>query len=207
MIQSALGRKSSAGYFFTSRPKDIIASHHSGNIGTYLGRFKSIKRQGRDYYGTIALKQDCEIGDRFRLHFDASGERISFTAKEISRVNQQKSILLLPSNLKPGQLKGKVELYRVDVRKEKRVIATDAGKTPKINKFSATEKKQIKARARRISNLFSVDPILLLNRRNPQALVADRKSHRLNCGSDLIQSSPYFTSFLFSVDRFVFTID
>ena len=47
LVKSALGRKSSTGFFLDQKPRDVIASHHSGNIGTYLGRFRKINKEGR----------------------------------------------------------------------------------------------------------------------------------------------------------------
>lgn len=125
LIEQALGRKSSSGYFGGARPKNIIAAHHSGNIGTYLGRFRQIFRQGTDLYGTIALKQPVAGGERLRLHFDKSGERLSFTVKNIQEAegvddgaNDGEYTILLPHQMSRKQAVGRIELYRVDVSSE-----------------------------------------------------------------------------------------
>ncbi len=209
LVEKALGRKSSSGYFGGARPKNIIASHHSGNIGTYLGRFRQISRRGSALYGTIAARQRCRVGERFRLHFDRSGERVSFSAKEIQQVGEDKSrneyTFLLPRELKPKDCAGRVELYRVDLKHD--LAAGDAPLHQMITASppGAGETNKIGARTRKISRALSLD----LQR--PDATTAVRKGRgpkrtaEIWLRLDSVKSA--FGKLPFAVDRFVFDVD
>ncbi len=123
LVQRAMGRTVASGYFFTPRPKDGISPYYSGNTGLHLGRMKSIGRQSETLSGVIRLKEPIAVGDRLRLHFEASGERLAFRLKGIQvegrRVEHacagSSAAILLPDNA--NTLKGgKVELYKIDVQ-------------------------------------------------------------------------------------------
>ncbi len=79
ILSEAMGRKSSPGYFLASSNPDLIAHQHSGNMGQFVGRID----RGGPQKGTLRLQYDIQIGDRFRLHSEKSGERVSFTLKNM----------------------------------------------------------------------------------------------------------------------------
>ena len=121
LAKEAMGRRTSSGYFFSPQPKDAIVPHHSGNLGIYLGFFSSIKQYGDKLIGKIKLRSSLDLGDRLRAHIETSGERKSFTLKEMQKGGEaatsggtnQVVTLLLP--LKKEQLQeSKVELYKTD---------------------------------------------------------------------------------------------
>lgn len=123
LADKAMSRKVSPGYFLTPQPLEAITPYHSGNIGQHLGRLGDIRQRKGGLYGSLILKESLELGDRLRLHFEASGERHSFTLQGIVRAGTvveqaetgEQVQVLLPteaSNIKAGA----VELYKVDVR-------------------------------------------------------------------------------------------
>ena len=123
LLKGAMGRKSTTGYFLSSQPVDGISPQHSGNIGLFLG--KILHTRGR--WATIKVKEKIQVKDRLRLHSEKSGERDSFTLKNmrlgkksLNRVETGSEISLeLPfSHMRPGD-----SLYKVDVRERGRFAA------------------------------------------------------------------------------------
>jgi putative protease len=149
-LREAMGRRTTTGYFSNSRPQGIISPYHSGNIGIFLGRVE--KKSGKDMAG-IRLKKKISVGDRLRLHREKSGERVSFTLKQIQMkgefVRQAEGSSLVglgvPKPFYPGD-----SLYKVD---------TKAGRSMERNRRiidPARFTKQIAALQKKIS----VDKIL-----------------------------------------------
>ncbi len=160
LVQSALGRKSSTGFFLSDRPQNLIASHHSGNIGTYLGRFSRITKEGGNYWGLIIPKHHFQTGERFRLHAEASGERVAFTARKIEKTDHNEYRLILPSSLRPEMVRGAVSLYRVDVKNQ---AQPEPGGVPvKLPVFGpdAAEVASIRKKSKKISDLLGYNEIL-----------------------------------------------
>jgi putative protease len=209
LVEKALGRKSSSGYFDGARPKNIIASHHSGNIGTYLGRFRKIIRKGPAFYGTIVARQRCSVGERFRLHFDRSGERISFTAKEIQQeggdLSTNEYTFLLPRELKPKDCGGRVELYRVDLKTGPTGEAAANNPVLTASPPGADETKKISARARNISRLLSLAPQRPVAAPSGRKGRGPKKTAELWLRLDSVKTA--FEKLPFAVDRFVLDID
>ncbi len=125
LTSRAMGRKTSSGYFFSPQPVDAITPYQSGNMGDHLGRLGSVKFfEGRGY-GKISLKEPLEKGDRIRLHAEPSGERLSFSLKELRVGNDSvnkakrgsKAQLQLPE-WEFFERSSRIEVYRVDVRKD-----------------------------------------------------------------------------------------
>ena len=124
LIDRAMGRNVSSGFFLSPRPREAITPHHSGSTGLHLGRLKTLAEHGDGVYGVISLKEPVEIGDRLRLHFEASGERQAYTLKKLRRRNLEvqdseagsTAWILLPEG--SGQAQGRVEVYKIDVRTE-----------------------------------------------------------------------------------------
>jgi putative protease len=79
LLDEAMGRKATRGYFPGSRPSDVLAPQHSGNIGIFLGKVKA----GRGGRATIKVNAPIGVGDRLRLHQEKSGERQAFSLKKI----------------------------------------------------------------------------------------------------------------------------
>ena len=123
LLKEAMGRKGTTGYFLSPRPADAISPHHSGNIGLFLG--KILHTRGR--WATIRLREKIQVKDRIRLHSEKSGERDSFTLKNMRSGKKMLNLveagrevrLELPfSHMLPGD-----SLYKVDVRERGRSLA------------------------------------------------------------------------------------
>jgi U32 family peptidase len=122
LVGRALGRKVSPGFFLSPQPKEIISPQHSGNTGLHLGSLRSLAEHDDGLYGVLDLKDTVGLGDRLRLHFESSGERLAFTLKglrnrkgAIDRVEKAGSAwVLLPDGVQP-ETRGRIELYKVDV--------------------------------------------------------------------------------------------
>jgi len=135
LLELAMGRKESTGYFLKAQPDDIIVPQHSGNIGLFLGKVDKLAG-GRSYLG---LKETIRVGDRLRLHQEASGERQAFTLKTIWQGKQQVEKAVAGSHvqleLPPGTEKGD-SLFKVDVG-ERRQQAAKAIQPAKFAKMAA----------------------------------------------------------------------
>ena len=130
LLHDAMGRRPTAGYFLTPRPADAVTPFQTGNIGHYLGRVTTA-RGGRL---SLVLQDAVEAGDRVRLHEEKSGERSSFTVKEIRRdgeplargeKGEAVSLLLTGAQAEAGDA-----LYKVDVRSRRQMEARGGRLTP-----------------------------------------------------------------------------
>lgn len=118
LLAAAMGRKSTTGYFLNSRPQNIISPHHSGNIGVFLGKIVKRTKDG----GQIILKKSLQVGDRLRLHLEKTGERHSFTLKNLlvrGKIHRQgdkreRVMLSLPAVVEAGD-----SVYKVDISAKK----------------------------------------------------------------------------------------
>ncbi len=121
LIDQAMSRKTSSGYFFSPQPAEAITAHHSGNMGSHLGRFSTLKPVGGESTCRFVVKGPLAVGDRLRLHREPSGERVAFRlqtlfvggeAQERAPAGSRVSISLPAGfTLLPGE---SVEVYRVD---------------------------------------------------------------------------------------------
>ncbi|MDX9897181.1 MAG: peptidase U32 family protein, partial [Desulfofustis sp.] len=158
LIPEALGRKTSSGFLRSQQPKGAITPHHSGNMGSYLGRIQSLQDRPDGCYGRVAVKQPCRVGDRIRIHDERSGERVAFTLQAItagpSRVAAaqpgQRVALLLPATLGPARGPTHFDVYRVDSGESAAdLLPPDARELPRWE--PATERqKQVKAKSQRL---------------------------------------------------------
>ncbi|MEN8257097.1 MAG: peptidase U32 family protein [Thermodesulfobacteriota bacterium] len=119
ILDQAMGRKSTGGYFDSPQPADALSPQHSGNIGLFMGR---IGNHGEGW-GTVKLQHSLQVGDRLRLHQEKSGERHSLTLKKMqSRGEQHKDA---PQGWKMELFFGDIKLqsgdslYKVDVKDKK----------------------------------------------------------------------------------------
>ncbi len=88
LLDEAMGRKRSSGFFLNSRPQQAITPHLSGNIGTMVGKVHSLDtvslKGGKQFSViTVSLRHPVSVGDRLRLHNEKSGERTNFTLKSL----------------------------------------------------------------------------------------------------------------------------
>lgn len=122
LLEQAMGRKASPGYFLGAQAAELIVPQHSGNIGLFLGKIDRVV-SGRAYLG---LKETIRVGDRLRLHQEASGERQAFTLKTIwqGKLQVEKAVagshvqLELPAGTEKGD-----SLFKVDVGERRQQVA------------------------------------------------------------------------------------
>jgi len=150
LLDQAMGRKTSQGYFSTVDAKELISPYHSGNIGMYLGQAGKGTGKGK---AVLALKQAVQVGDRLRLHQEETGERVAFTLRnvtkngqKVSRANAGDRIMLeVPAVVKTGD-----SLFKVDTRaareseKEKPTLAPDQFKQT-VKKLQGQTKQKVSA--------------------------------------------------------------
>lgn len=169
LVNEAMGRRISSGYFHAPRPRDAIVRHQSGNIGSYLGRIESIKPISDRLYGSITLKNPCQIGERIRVHIERTGERLAFTLAEIKDENtivknapaNKKVLVLLPKTFKQLENnKSTIELYRVDTVTPKKNKKTGSLLVLKPTQLSKHQSASVNAKIARINKkIFSVPTV------------------------------------------------
>ncbi len=150
LLDQAMGRQPSRGYFPGPRPQDALNPRYSGNVGKFLGKIRSVR--GKE--ATLVLQVEVSQGDRLRLHQEESGDRQAFSLKEfrvgkhqVTKARAGDTVhLTLPDTARVGDT-----LFQVDLagRRGSRV-------TIKPEKFAARvggEKVVVRAR-RLLTNLF-----------------------------------------------------
>ena len=114
LLEQAMGRKPSLGYFKKAQPTDIIAPQHSGNVGLFLGKIEKVTANRAQ----MTLKEPLRLGDRLRIHQEGSGERQGFTLKGLwqGKVALDKAAAgsKVQLDLPPGAKWGD-SLYKVDL--------------------------------------------------------------------------------------------
>ena len=114
LLDQAMGRKSSLGYFKKAQPADIIAPQHSGNVGLFLGKIEKVTANRAQ----ITLKESLNLGDRLRIHQEGSGDRQGFTLKGFWQgkvaLEKAKAGSRVQLDLPPGAKWGD-SLYKVDL--------------------------------------------------------------------------------------------
>lgn len=121
LAEQAMSRNTSSGYFFSPQPAETISPHHSGNMGTHLGRFSTTRVVGEELTCRFTTKAALSLGDRLRLHFEPSGERQSFRVRSLFVLGEQKKdavkgdkvSITLPAAVQQ-EIVGAVEVYKVD---------------------------------------------------------------------------------------------
>jgi putative protease len=134
LLDEAMGRRRSPGFFLDQKPSEAVSPHLSGNIGMMAGRVQRLEEgpfkgpRGSSLL-TVDLRSDLGVGDRLRLHNERSGERTSFTLKSMklgNRVIQQarsgQKVTIIVEQLFPGGGKGAFHgsLFKVDVSSRRR---------------------------------------------------------------------------------------
>ncbi len=117
----AMSRKTTSGYFASPQPADAVSASQSGNMGIHLGRFSAVKKGGNKNICRLQLQGELQRGDRLRLHFEPSGERVAFRLKRLFVAGNpcetahkgERATLELPDNF-AAPLKGHIEVFKVD---------------------------------------------------------------------------------------------
>ncbi len=171
LVEKAMSRKLSSGYFESSHPDDAITPYHSGNIGYHLGQIEKINERDGNFFGQIKIKEDIGKGDRLRLHFESTGNRTAFTLKEIllggkSVGDAQKGDLVLLALPKEVglQRQGVTELYIVDKRNTKGLSHRGNLKTGNIQKQLTETKKRIARKLQFIRSNIGCDGLDIPNK-------------------------------------------
>lgn len=127
LLGQAMGRRTSTGYFVQPKTEDIIVSHHSGNIGHFLGRVERLSREGQ---AELVVKSEVRVGDRLRCHQEKTGERFSVTLKnmyiagrEVCEAERGTTVSFsIDGNVRRGD-----SLYRVDTAERRSVEGRGSG--------------------------------------------------------------------------------
>ncbi len=129
LLDEAMGRRRSPAFFPGPKPREAVTPNLSGNIGTMVGRVINLTVQRHSpgrvrTFLTVQLRQDVAVGERLRLHDEASGERVAFSLQDLkqggkkvgkARSGRTATVVLeqpLPVKGKPKGFKG--SLFRVD---------------------------------------------------------------------------------------------
>ncbi len=151
LLDKAMGRKTSQGYFSSEQSKELISPYHSGNIGMYLGQAGKGTGKGKV---SLVLKQSIQAGDRLRLHQEDTGERVAFTLRNITRngrkifqANPGDSIILeVPAVVKKGD-----SLFKVDSRMAREAERKKSGLDAR--QYNPTVKKLLQKTKRKVSTI------------------------------------------------------
>ena len=142
LLDRAMGRNTTTGYFLSAQPGEIISPQYSGNIGLFVGKVERVKGNSI----SLSLKQSLVKGDRLRLQVEATGERHSFTVAEFThkggKISEAKAgetvELAVPVPARQGDA-----LFKVDVaeRRGQAVSAINpASFAGRIRKISADKR-------------------------------------------------------------------
>ena len=160
LVDQAMSRKTTSGYFFSPQPAEATSPRHSGNMGIHLGRFTVTRMVGDQLTCRFVTKGNLAVGDRLRLHVEPSGERTAFRLKSLfvlgdqreSTVAGSKVSIELPAGFAAG-LSGHVEVYKVDGGSPVGFIHDGALKTAQVGRELAVKKKKLGATVQRIVGL------------------------------------------------------
>ncbi len=130
LLSASLGRKPSSGFFLSASGRGVITPGVSGNTGQVLGPVRRvIRKTGRGRQKVIlemVLRAGLQKGDRLRLHFEESGDRLSFTLQGLIRSGREVSRARAGERVQcvaPGSLaipeRGRIQVYKVDVRQRR----------------------------------------------------------------------------------------
>lgn len=164
LLYDAMGRRPTSGYFSSPQPADAITPFQTGNIGHYLGRVTAAKGG----WVSLVLQETVEPGDRVRLHQEKSGERSSFTVKEIrqdGRLRARGEKGEAASLFMPGvQAEAGDALYKVDVRSRRQMEARKSRLTHPAQFTKIIEKAGKQGRAQTVLKALALGPAVLPHR-------------------------------------------
>ena len=216
LVRSAMGRKTSTGYFSSPQPVDAITSYHSGNIGTHLGRVENLTFIDGDIRLTLKPKRPFNIGDRVRLHFEKSGKREGFTVTRlfnhrgmVEQATKKTPISIgLPNKIDSSLLKGPIEVYLVDTKAdtETSIQVNHDHISPLL--LEKAQRKVIRSRVQQLSRgLFSNPKAKLVSGR---PVTTKRRRERRSGGEIWLRvetSKQILGKQLFIPDRYIINFD
>ncbi len=179
LAEKAMSRKVGPGYFLSPQPAEAITPYHSGNTGLHLGRLDVVNQKKNGCYGTLILKDELETGDRLRLHLDLTGERHSFTLREMFKGKElveqalagEKVQIALPADLVPAGAR-MIDLYKVDVRTRPQVTDGEFG-LPGVGEMKDLVGKIQETQRRRIATIH--DEVCFTADKEAKLLPADKR--------------------------------
>lgn len=129
LLDAAMGRKRSTGFFVPGGEERLIVPHLSGSTGTVVGkvvRLDVLKGQRKDGGATlqVMLQERVQVGDRLRLYEEQTGERKSFTLKSmavrgltVARADKGQMAVIRLDSVDCGNLRQPFRglLFRVDI--------------------------------------------------------------------------------------------
>jgi putative protease len=159
LVEQAMSRKTSSGYFFSPQPAGAITPHHSGNMGSHLGRFTVTRKAGDRLTCKFVTKTPVTVGDRLRLHVEPSGERTAFRLKALFVLGRQeesaaagsKVSIELPPDFQPD-IAGHVEVYKVDGGSRPGSLKNIVLQVERLGRELGGKKRQLAATVERIVN-------------------------------------------------------
>lgn len=129
LLDEAMGRKRSTGFFMDLHPQEAVSPHFSGNIGIMAGRVGKLdivslgSSRARSLL-SVRLRGEIMVGDRLRLHDEQSGERVSFTLRSLKAGDRavrrglagQHVTIIVEQALFPGKRRAfQGNLFKIDV--------------------------------------------------------------------------------------------
>jgi U32 family peptidase len=127
-LDRALGRKQAAGFLVSGQEESLIVPRLSGSSGEVVGKVIRVEDKGRQGKGTtvglhVQLQRAVASGDRLRLYNQRTGDRKSFTlrnmemhGKQVNQARPGQTVIMVPAGVKtdnPRSLQHGV-LFRVD---------------------------------------------------------------------------------------------
>ncbi len=147
ILDQAMGRRRSTGYFLDSRPAGAVTPAISGNTGTMVGRVERLERRGAASLLHVRLREAVSVGDRLRLHIEQSDERQPFSlrllrvgGRNVDRARAgQKVVMEMPGRTGTGGRGGlQGVLFRVDVHTRDRGERPGRGLAARVKRYRVT---------------------------------------------------------------------
>ena len=120
MLDNAMSRKITPGYFFAIQPAEAITPFHSGNLGRYLGRAELARTKNKGLL--LVAKAGLALGDRLRLHLEPSGDRFTTTVKSLLVKGAAVTEVMAGSEVEidcPVEIQGlsyrHIDVYKIDM--------------------------------------------------------------------------------------------
>ena len=171
LLDDAMGRRRSSGFFRSHHPDSAVTPHLSGNVGMMVGRVKRLEMshvQGKKKAVsiTVSLRQSIQIGERFRLHDEKSGERVSFTLRSIKLGNrtirqahtgQVVKVVILQDFPMISTRNFKGNLFKVDIGSSQRGKTDTSGRIQKTNLSVKPVRHKISKVLKQLPALAAVD--------------------------------------------------
>ncbi len=168
LLQNALGRKSSTGFFLSRQPASLLSPEHSGNTGVFIGKIEAV--QGRRV--RCSLRHPLALGDRLRLHQEKSGERAAFTLQAIFSRDQSRPSAKIGERVTievPGKAGKGDSLFLVDSALSRKKEGKRSAALPAVKKNPASKEYPEERRRALLDDFF---------KGRQKALAAAKKNHQ-----------------------------